>query len=317
MHIIAKQILQSLVVAGVIPAILISALSGRYSKKDDDTGIHNAETDHYEVQVLGDDGTTQMMELETYVTGVVLGEVPTEFHEEALKAQVVAARTYTLYCVEVLKKHSGGAVCTDHRCCQAYCDPEKFLQEGGNIDGVKKVTSAVKNTAGEILKYNAEIICATYFASSGGMTEDAAEVWGRRYPYLQSVKSPGEEQCGYFSQQMIISPSDLQKALGVHLIGEPSSWFGMVKHTEGGGVDLMRIGGRLYTGVELRRLFNLRSTVMNFAVTDEGIVVDTKGYGHRVGMSQYGANAMAENGSDYRVILAHYFTNTVIDRIRG
>lgn len=311
-----KQVLQSFMMAGIIPALMISAISNGYSKEN--TGFDSRkETIHRrEITVLDSDGNPQLMELEAYITRVLLGEVSPEFHPEALKAQAVAARTYTLYCIEVLQKHSGGAVCTDYHCCQAYCEPGKYICSGGTSMGLKQVTDAVEATAGEVLTFGSGLICATYFASSGGHTEDAAEVWGKSYPYLQSVDSPGEEDCGYFSQQVTLSLTELQDALGVQLSGRPSSWFGMVRYTVGGGVDLMRIGGKLYTGVELRKLLKLRSTVMTVTATDDSILIDTKGYGHRVGMSQHGANAMAKSGSDYQKILAHYYRNTTLQQMQ-
>lgn len=310
-RLIVKQFLQSLVLAGVIPAVLISAISNGYAKADHGSSQPERVSGAREITVIGSDAKTEKMELENYITCVVLGEISTGFHAEALKAQAVAARTYTRYCIEVLQKHSG-AVCTDYHCCQAYCEPEEYLNNGGTVQGLKRVTEAVKDTAGEVLHNDSRLICATYFASSGGQTEDAFEVWGESYPYLQSVGSPDEENCGYFSDQVVLSPAELQDALDICLSGKPSSWFGMVKHTAGGGVDLMRIGGRLYTGTELRKKLKLRSTIMTFTVTDDTIIIDTKGYGHRVGMSQHGANAMAKNGYDYRSILAHYYMNTTL-----
>lgn len=305
-----KQLLQSLVVTGLLPAIMLSAVSkricaenSRYVPGEDPDVTHR-------IMVLNDEGECEPMELEEYITCVVLGEVSSDFHEEALKAQAVAARTYTLYCIEVLQKHSSGAVCTDYHCCQAYRKPAEYLEHGGTDQGLKRVRKAVEETAGQVVQYDGKLICATYFASSGGQTEDASEVWGRSYPYLRSVVSPGEEDCGYFSKQETLTPQELQDALGVELRGNPQSWFGMVTYTSGGGVDLMRIGGRLYTGVELRKLLKLRSTVFSVTCTDESIMINTKGYGHRVGMSQHGANAMAKEGSDFRKILAHYYTGT-------
>ena len=310
---IIKQMFQALVVAGLIPALMISAISSGYSKSEHRRKLQDESIPSCEITVLNHGGEPQSMELEAYITGVLLGEVSADFHPEALKAQAVAARTYTLYCIEVLGKHEDGAVCTDYHCCQAYCEPEAYLNKGGTSKGLEKVSNAVNDTAGEVLYFGPDLICATYFASSGGQTEDAAEVWGKRYPYLQSVNSPGEENCGYFRKQETLTPLQLQEALGVELSGRPGSWFGMVRYTVGGGIDLMRIGGRLYTGVELRRLLQLPSTVMTVTATDDAIIIDTKGYGHRVGMSQHGADAMADSGSTYREILAHYYRDTTID----
>ena len=315
MKLILKQFMQSLLLTGVVPAVMISAISNTYSKEDPPMTLPEESFSEHHITVLDKGGDMNTMELESYITCVILGEVSATFYEEALKAQAVAARTYTLYCVEVLNKHSEGAVCTDYRCCQAYCTPEDYLKEGGTEEELNKVKAAVHNTAGEVLHYNSKLICATYFASSGGQTEDALEVWGEPYPYLKSVESPGEENCGYFTQQLTMEPSELQESLGVTLYGKPSTWFGMVKYTVGGGVDLMRIGGRLYTGLELRKILRLRSTVISITATDDSIIIDTKGYGHRVGMSQHGANAMAKAGSDYRDILAHYYIDTTLNKL--
>lgn len=316
-NLMIRQLLQSLVLTGLLPAILLSSISKRICAEYSIMDEQRKHTEMIEIRVLNDEGEYQTMELEEYVTRVVLGEVSAGFHEEALKAQAVAARTYTMYCIEVLQKHSEGAVCTDYHCCQAYREPEMYLAQGGTEHGIEKVRKAVDDTAGQVLNYDSKLICATYFASSGGQTEDASEVWGRFYPYLRCVESPGEEECGYFSKQVTLTPQELQAALDVELSGQPQSWFGMVTYTAGGGVDLMRIGGRLYTGVELRRLLKLRSTIFSVTATDESIIIDTKGYGHRVGMSQHGANAMAKEGNDYREILAHYYTDTSLHQLES
>lgn len=316
MNIVVKQLLVSFTLAGIIPAIMISTISNAYGKPGINTTVENSTSQSREITVIDHTGESQSMELETYITHVLLGEVSEDFHMEALKAQAVAARTYTLYCVEILRKHHIGAVCMSPQCCQAYIENADYLSCRGTEQGIRKVQEAVRSTEGEVLRYDSDLICAAYFASSGGITEDALEVWGKSYPYLQPKESPGEENCGYFSSKTILSPEELQKVLGVQLSGTPASWFGMVKYTNGGGIDLIRIGGRLYTGKELRKLFNLRSTMITFTATDDAIVIDTKGYGHRIGMSQHGADAMANHGSDYKQILKHYYTDTTLGHIR-
>ena len=309
------QMLQSLVIAGLFPAVIIAALSNAYGRVNSQAAETTIMPSSHQIVVINEEGKTETMELEQYITGVVLGEVSPQFHIEALKAQAVAARTYTIYCIEVLKKHSIGAVCKDYRCCQSYCDPAVYLKNGGTNQGLERIITAIESTAGEILCYDTNVICATYFASSGGQTEDALEIWGETYPYLKAVNSPGEEDCGYFSQQVSLTPSELQTTLGVSLSGTPKSWFGIVKSTVGGGVDLMRIGGKLYTGTELRKLFNLRSTIFTICATEDLIIIDTKGYGHRVGLSQHGANAMAQRSSGYLDILCHYYSGVTLEHL--
>ena len=263
------------------------------------------------IPVLMSDGKLQAMGLESYISRVVLGEMPAYFDEEALKAQAVAARTYTLRLLEDGDRHQG-AVCTDYTCCQSYLEPEEYLRTRGAQSDMDKIFAAVADTAGEVVCYDGELICATYFASAGGATEDAKEVWGQSVPYLVPVSSP--EQSLYDGQKVTCSAAEFQSRLGVSLEGNPDSWFGAVTYTPGGGVDILRIGGKAYSGVKLRSLFGLRSTVFWVTATESAVTFETLGYGHRVGLSQYGADAMAQSGSDYRQILAHYYQGTTLER---
>ena len=255
--------------------------------------------------ILGED--IVFMNLEEYVLCVVLGEVPATFDMEALKAQAVVARTYTLKAVLENTRHNG-AVCTKSGCCQAYQSPDAYLNRGGTEEGLSRVKQAVVDTEGEVLHYNGELITATYFSCSGGYTEDAVAVWGYDVPYLQAVESPGEEGTAAYEKQVIYSLDEFEKLLAVRLMGSPKDWFGAVKYTDGGGVATMQIGGVTYRGTTLRKLLNLRSTNFTIHVREDLIIISTKGYGHRVGMSQYGAEAMAMNGATYKDILTHYYT---------
>ena len=257
------------------------------------------------------DGQQQNMIMDEYLAGVLLAELPGSFHIEAKKAQAVVARTYALRTAEGNRKHPG-AVCTDSGCCQGYLDPAVFTARGGDEKYVAQARQAVADTAGLVLTYEGELIEATYFSCSGGRTEDAVAVWGTDVPYLQSVVSPGEEGASVYTDTVIFSANEFQKALGVTLSGDPESWFGAAAHTEGGGVASMQIGGRAYTGTQLRQKLGLRSTAFTVDVTDQGIRITTKGFGHRVGMSQYGADAMAKSGSSFRQILAHYYPGTAL-----
>ena len=259
------------------------------------------------VNVLTDDGVEEM-ELTDYLTGVVLCEMPGQFHMEAKKAQAVVARTYTLRTVLYKDKHENAAICTDPACCQGYRDPAQYLAAGGNAAYVEEAKLACLLTEGYVLTYQGELIDATYFSCSGGQTEDAVAVWGADIPYLQSVQSPGEEEAAHYTDTVFFTPKGFQQALGTQLTGAPESWFGAATYTEGGGVDTMLIGGSLYTGTRLRSLLGLRSTMFTVDVSADTIAVTTMGYGHRVGMSQYGAEAMAQEGNAYREILQHYYT---------
>ena len=264
----------------------------------------------YEIPVRMN-GSLEIQDLESYLVGVVLAEMPASFELDALKAQAVVARTYTLRGNTTGGKHGDGSVCTDYACCQAYLDPQEYLNLGGTEDNLNKIQSAVWETQGQILTYEGALIEATYFSCSGGTTEDAVAVWGTEYPYLQSVESPGEEHAAHYSDTVSYTPDQFQSALGVSLSGDPGTWFGEITFTDGGGVDTMVIGGKAYRGTELRQKLGLRSTAFSVSV-GEHITITTRGFGHRVGMSQYGADAMAMAGKDYNQILAHYYQGTVL-----
>lgn len=259
--------------------------------------------------VLNDQSNVEEMELESYLVGVVLAEMPTSFPNEALKAQAVVARTYTLR-RQSSGKHEQSAVCMEPNCCQGYRTVEAYLAEGGTAEELEKVRQAVAATKGEVLTYDGEPIDATYFSCSGGMTEAAVAVWGSDVPYLQAVESPGEEDAAYYTQDIRFSPEEFARLLGLARVDEPEEWFTQVSYTDGGGVDAMTIQGQSYRGTELRKALSLPSTSFTVTVENGQIHITTRGFGHRVGMSQYGARAMAQAGSDYRQILAHYYPGT-------
>lgn len=256
----------------------------------------------------------EILKLEDYLTGVVLGEMPADFEMEALKAQAVAARTYTAKAM-ANGKHGDGSLCRNSNCCQAYIAPEAYLEAGGTEENLKKVRAAVLDTAGLVLTFDGGLIEATYFSCSGGNTEDAVAVWGTDYPYLRAVSSPGEEGAAHYADSLTFDAETFQKKLGAELTGAPESWFGEVTRTAGGGVANLSIGGETYSGTALRKLLNLPSTA--FTVTTQGntISIQTRGYGHRVGMSQYGADAMAVGGSTFDEILLHYYPGTRLESL--
>lgn len=281
-----------------------------------ETGTHPQSADiSFLVQLS--DGQQELMDEDTYITCVVLAEMPASFNLEALKAQAVVARTYALKRGTAGKKHVNGAVCTDHTCCQAYCTPEDYLNKGGTRESVDKIRDAVTQTHGQVLLFEGNLIDATYFSCSGGRTEDAVAVWGADIPYLQAVDSPGEEDASHYMQTVTFTEEQFQKMLGVSIAGRPESWIGPVTYTDGGGVDTIRIGDKSYQGTTVRQLLGIRSTAFVISAVGDTITVTTKGYGHRVGMSQYGANAMAETGKDCAEILAHYYQGTSLQSWQG
>lgn len=307
---IYRELLVAVFLGMVVPGIILGAAVK--NSEEPKLSIPMTETKpeaELQVGVLVPEGSVDTMDLEDYLVGVVLAEMPASFETEALKAQAVVARTYTLKCAEAGGKHGDGIVCTDYTCCQAYIREENYT---GGMDDLDKVRDAVYDTAGEVITYEGNLIEATYFSCSGGITEDAVAVWGTDYPYLRSVESPGEEAAAHFTDSVYFTAEEFQLRLGRELKGSPKSWLGFTTYTAGGGVNTIRIGGEDYKGTDIRMKLGLRSTVFTMKADTEGITVETKGYGHRVGMSQYGADAMAVRGSGYREILAHYYQGTSV-----
>lgn len=268
---------------------------------------------HQNVLVKMDDGTIVEQPLEEYVVSVVLREMPAGFHQEALKAQSVVSRTYTVKNIWGGGKHAPAAICTDADCCQGYWSVEDYLSAGGKQDTVDAVRKAVNETMGEILLYDNKPIDATYFSCSGGRTEDAVAVWGTDVPYLKSTVSPGEENAKHYTDSVRFSVSELCERLKLPVT--QSIKIDKITYTDGGGVDVMRINGKEWKGTEIRKALGLRSTQFTILVTGSTVTVTTKGYGHRVGMSQYGADAMADKGADYKLILYHYYTDVELQSL--
>lgn len=285
-----KEIIAAILLGAVLPGLLLQTAEAPNRDR----------VEPITISVLHGD-TVMAMDMNDYLTGVLLAEMLPEFHMEALKALSVAARTFALHG----QRHPDAAVCTSANCCQGYIDPEEYLRNGGDLDVVTKMRTAVRDTDNKVLYYNGMLIESTYFASSGGRTEDAKEVWGADVPYLRSVES-GEANT--FCEIIMRKEAFLEK-LG--LTGKEVD-IGRPAYTRGGGVSIVEINQCLFTGTQLRSLLNLRSTNISFDVQAEGVRIVTNGHGHRVGMSQYGADAMAEQGSGYIEILTHYYTGVTI-----
>lgn len=260
------------------------------------------------MKIRNSEGQAEQWDMDTYLVGVVLAEMPAYFEMDALKAQAVVARTYALKAGQTGGKHGDGSVCTSSMCCQAYISPEEYVSQGGTSKSVEKVKQAVFQTSGQVLCYEGELIEATYFSCSGGRTEDALAVWGTDYPYLRSVESPGEEAAAHYQDSVSFSVEAFAASLGISQ--DQALSIGPATYTSGGGIAEISIGGKKFTGTQLRQMLGLRSTDIALEVKDGAVWITTMGFGHRVGMSQYGADAMAAAGSDYRQILAYYYQGT-------
>lgn len=267
-------------------------------------------------------GTVQDVPLDSYLTQVVLSEMPAAFASEAMKAQAVAARTFV--CRQMAGgKHEDADVCADSACCQACRTVEDLRARyaDGFADAWDKAAAAVADTEGEVLTYGGALIEAVYFSCSGGSTEDAAAVWGSDVPYLRAVESPGEQDAAKYESRVCITAEAFAGTLraldaSVSLSGSASGWVQGVTRTAGGGVDTLTAGGRTFSGVQLRQAFGLNSTRFTLLYEDGAFCFDVRGYGHRVGMSQYGADAIARLGFDYQTILRYYYRGASIEKIQ-
>lgn len=317
MHIRWKEVIAAIILGAIVPAILFKAVERNEQKKENiisetTTVTQTTPTEDQTVwiPVMMTDGNVEEMELDEYLVGVVLKEMPTNFELEALKSQAVVARTYTLRRVRIGGKHQQAAVCTDSSCCQGFYSQEEYLAEGGDEDALNRVQQAVAQTRDTVLVYQGQLIDATYFSCSGGNTEDAQAVWGADVPYLQSVESPGEEGATHYTDTVTIEKDVFLQKLGLDASSARGDFIKNITHTRGAGVDTLDICGSRFTGSQMRKLLGLRSTSFTIATVGERVIITTKGFGHRVGMSQYGADAMAVQGKTYDEILRHYYSNT-------
>lgn len=257
-----------------------------------------------------------IMPLEEYLVGVVAAEMPADFEAEALRAQAVAARTYTFYCAGT-GKHAQADVCTDYHCCQAWKSVDAMRESWGEAyaECAGHIRDAVYGTAGEYLQFAGQAAFTAFHSSSAGFTEDCGAIWNS-LPYLVSVSSP--ENAGSvpnYLSRVDIGVFDLRDALlsvrpEADFSRPPEEWVEEISRDGSGRVSAAVIGGAEFTGVKLRELFKLRSTAFTVDYAEGVFTFTVTGFGHGVGMSQYGANAMAADGADYRKILAHYYPGT-------
>lgn len=322
MKTLQKDLWMAVIFGLILPGILLNLLvvPGKHQTVTEFT--HSSGDEYVEkvdiaILVRDEDGGVREMDLDEYLVGVVLAELPASFEPEAKKAQAVAARTFAMRAKMTGGKHDDGSVCVSSGCCQAYTSVEDYYARGGKAESVKSAEDAVLATSGQVLTYEDKLIQANYFSCSGGRTEDAVAVWGTDVPYLRAQESPGEEGAKHYTDVVTFSTKEFNTALGTDLSGDPEGWFGMTTYTSGDGVAAMQIGGKIYQGTQLRSLLGLRSTAFTVEVVSGEIRITTRGFGHRVGMSQYGADAMAAGGSNYREILAYYYPGTQLIRAEG
>ena len=245
------------------------------------------------------------LSLDEYLYGVVSSEMPANFEKEALKAQAVVARTYTLYqIINSNGKHGEAGICDDSACCQAWISKEDRIAKWDANEAEanwEKIVDAVDSTQGQIITYNGEPIDAFFHSNSGGVTETAANVWGgTNYPYLQSVETSGEDGYSQYNSEVEISKEELieklkQKHSDISINFDEQDCIKIIDYTESGRVKTMKFGNVEIAGTEVRSLLGLKSTNFSFEITENSIKFFVIGYGHGVGMSQTGADSMAKS----------------------
>ena len=305
------------VLSGAEPAS--SAVSSPAASAQPPSAVPSADAETFLVE---DQATGQVLELsrQEYVLGAVAAEMPVSWPDEALKAQAVAAHSYALYCRDHTPLQSGAWLTADPARRQG-CLTEPVLRSywGTAYDeNYARLSSLVDEVLDDLLTYENSPACTSYFAISNGRTEASENVWGSALPYLVSVDSSTDLAADNYEYTVTFSAAQVQQALaGLGLTADlaaPESWFGPAELTAAGYAKALPVCGQTVSGTALRRVLGLRSTCFTVQYQSGNFSFTTRGYGHGVGLSQWGAKAMAEQGAGYADILAHYYPGTQLLR---
>ncbi|MGW8443750.1 stage II sporulation protein D [Paenibacillus sp. S33] len=266
-------------------------------------------------------GRTETLPLEQYIVGVVAAEMPPSFEGEALKAQAIAARTFIArrLLADDTSGAPAGADVTDTVKHQAYISKAKLTREwgrSGKSAELAKIQQAVRDTKDTIMVYEGKPITASFFSTSNGYTENSEDVWAKPVPYLRSVSSPWDKQLApRYTDTVTLSRQSVFDRLGLSRTAIAASTGGggmpeirILSKTEGHRIKKIEVGGSVFTGPEIRNRLGLRSAEFTWKAEGDRIAITTYGYGHGVGMSQWGANGMAKEGHTATQILLHYYT---------
>ena len=270
-------------------------------------------------------GEIKEIPIDEYLYGVVSSEMPASFEKEALKAQAVVARTYTIYKIQNnSSKHENADICDDFNCCQAWISKDdRFArwEKDKAQEYWNKIVDAVDSTKGEIVTYGGKPINAFFHSNSGGKTESTLNVWGgTNYPYLQTVATAGEDAYSQYASEVTITKNEfITKIKEVHpdffINFDETDCIKILEYTEGGRVKRVKIGNLEFSGVEIRTIFKLKSANFTINISEDNIKFEVIGYGHGVGMSQTGADSMAKHGSNYQDIIKHFYTGVEIEKL--
>lgn len=261
-----------------------------------------------EITIYRSNGSVINLNMTDYLIGVVSSEMPASFNLEALKAQSVLARTYALKAKQTERK------LTDTVSTQSYIDIDQMKNKWGNSFNTyyNKIKNAVENTNGEYLSYNGNYIEALYHSTNNGKTESSLDVFGNYYPYLISVSSEYDKNASSYLRTINMPIDTISNKLGLNLNND--SVISILSYTDGGNIKEININGNNFSGKKVRELLGLRSTDFDISISDNNANITTRGYGHGVGMSQYGANGMANAGYNYKDILSHYYPGTTLTK---
>ncbi len=272
-----------------------------------------------------DTNAVEEVALDTYLCHVVSAEMPVDFEKEALKAQAIVARTYTIYKINH-KKHDNADICDDSNCCQAWISKEDRLArwDGDKEEKWKKIEDCVNETKGKIITYNNEPINAFFHSNSGGKTELPVDVWGggSNMPYLQVVETAGEDGYTQYNSEVELSNEEIveklkEKYADIQIDFNNEEDIKILEYTSSGRVKTIKFGNHEISGTEARTIFGLRSTNFEIEKIDGKIKFTVTGYGHGVGMSQTGADSMAKSGSSAEDIINHFYVGIEIKDVNS
>ena len=322
-----------LLICFIIPALLTKgAVNGAVQKeekdKNEEAKIEEEKYNYNKYRTIkllhAKTGEVEEVELDTYLCNVVSAEMPADFEEEALKAQAIVARTYTIYKIKN-KKHDNADICDDSNCCQAWISKEDRLNrwnEEQREANWQKIENCVKATQGKIITYNNEPINAFFHSNSGGKTEIPVNVWGggTDLPYLQVVETSGENEYSQYSSQVEFTQEELinklkEKYSDITIDFNNQDDIKILEYTDSGRVKTIKFGNHNISGTEARTILGLKSTNFSIVRENEKIKFDVKGYGHGVGMSQTGADSMAKQGKNCEEIIKHFYVGVEIKNI--
>lgn len=306
-----------------IPSIFVKSFKIEQAvaeEKTDSSSISQYNYKEYDTILLLHKKTNEVenIKLDEYLYGVVAAEMPVNYEMEALKAQAIVARTYTIYkLVTNSRKHENADICDDSSCCQAWISKEdRFARWDENMqeENWRKITDAVNSTAGKIITYNNQPINAFFHSNSGGRTEIPINVWGgNSYPYLQIVETSGEENYNQYYSEIEISNQELIDKLSEKYNNiEFNNDIQILEYTDSGRVKTIKIGNLNLSGVEVRTIFGLKSTNFKVEVKDNKVKFYVIGYGHGVGLSQTGSDSLAKKGKNCEDIIKHFYQGVEI-----